>query len=63
MAEFIWYAQLVADLEVGKSRPLVAVEVQAERELALEPGNLTATRSTPAAARCTPSRARTADST
>lgn len=51
LAEFVWYAQLVADLEVGTSRPLVAVEVQAERELSLEPGTFTATRSPDAGGR------------
>ena len=44
VAEFVWYATMVADLDVGRDRPLAAVEVQAERSLALDPGAFTATR-------------------
>jgi hypothetical protein len=45
IAEFIWYAAMTANLPVGKSQPLVAVEVAADRLITLDPGVFTATRS------------------
>jgi imidazolonepropionase-like amidohydrolase len=45
VAEFVWYASMLGDLEVGKDKPLTAVEIIAEQSLRLDPGTFTATRS------------------
>lgn len=45
VAEFVWHAAALADLEVGKARTRTAVEVMTERSLTLEPGTFTFTRS------------------
>jgi hypothetical protein len=44
IAEFVWYAAATAGLNEGESMPLTAVEVIAERALALDAGTFTATR-------------------
>jgi imidazolonepropionase-like amidohydrolase len=44
IAEFVWYAAATAGLKEGESMPLTAVEVVAERSLALDAGTFTATR-------------------
>jgi imidazolonepropionase-like amidohydrolase len=44
IAEFVWYASMLGDLEVGKRRTVTAVEVIAEQALRLDPGTFTMTR-------------------
>jgi imidazolonepropionase-like amidohydrolase len=45
IAEFIWYAAMTANLPVGKSQAVVAVEVVTDRLITLDPGVFTSTRS------------------
>lgn len=52
IAEFVWFAVMTANLPVGKSQPLVSVEVITDRLITLDPGAFTVTRSPDAEGRC-----------
>jgi hypothetical protein len=51
IAEFVWYAESLADLNVGQQRTLASVQVRTETGLVLEPASFTFTRQPDAAKR------------